>query len=100
MFQEAKSFAATELARIIHYIVTGKLVFSEIDNEGLSQMERVAKKKSMNGRDTYFVMSETGNGVSDDDHIFASFICFTLATREEPLNVNFKKLGKAKGSLT
>lgn len=97
LFQDAKGFASTQLARIIQ---EGKLVFSEIDQEGLSQMERVAKKKSMNGRDTYFVMSETGNGVSEDDHVFASYICFTLATREEPLNVNLKKLGKAKGSMT
>lgn len=97
LFQEAKSFAATQLARIIQ---ESRLVFSEIDYEGISQMERVAKKKTMNGRDQYFVMSETGNSVDEDDHIFASFICFTLATREEPLNVNLKKLGKARGSMT
>jgi len=97
MMQEAKAYAATQLARIIQ---EGNLVFSEIDNEGLSQMERVAKKKSMNGRDTYFVMSETGNGVSEDDHVFASFICFMMAIREEPLNVYLKKLGKARGSHT
>ncbi len=97
LFQEAKSFAATELARIIQ---DGKLVFSEIDNEGLSQMERVAKKKTMSGRDQYFVLSDTGNGVSEDDHVFASYICFTLAIREEPLNVNAKKLGRARGSMT
>ena len=103
LFQEAKSFAATQLARIIQ---EGSLIFSEIDNEGLSQMERVAKKKSMNGRDTYFIISERGAsgkggvGADEDDHIFASYICFTLAVREEPLDVNKKKLGRPKGALT
>lgn len=103
LFQEAKSFAATELARIVQ---EGRLVFSEIDNEGLSQMERVAKKKSMNGRDTYFVLSEKGAsksggvGADEDDHIFASYICFTLAAREEVLNPHAKKLGKPKGAHT
>lgn len=103
LFQEAKSFAATELARIIQ---DGKLRFSEVDNEGLSQMERVAKKKSMNGRDTYFVISEKGAsgkggvGVDEDDHIFASFICFTLAAKEDVLNPYAKKLGKPRGAHT
>lgn len=103
LFQEAKSFAATQLAKIIQ---EGKLRFSEIDNEGLSQMERVAKKKSMAGRDIYFVLSEKGAsksggvGVDEDDHILASYICFTLASREEVINPHLKKLGKAKGALT
>lgn len=103
LFQEAKAFAATELARIIQ---EGKLRFSEIDNEGLSQMERVAKKKSINGRDTFFVISEKGAsgkggaGADEDDHIFASFICFTLAARSDVINPYAKKLGKPKGALT
>ena len=93
--QDAKGFAATELAKIIQQ---GYLIFSEADFEGVSEVERIAKKRSMNGRDIYFVMSDTGTGASEDDHIFASFVCFTLAVREEPLNVNLKKLGKPKGS--
>ncbi len=97
LFQDAKSFAATELARIIQ---EGRLVFSEMDFEGISEMERVAKKKTMSGRDQFFVLSDTGNGASEDDHIFASFVCFTLATREEPLNVNLKKLAKPHGKHT
>lgn len=97
LYQEAKSFAATELARMIQ---DGRIVFSELDHEGISQMERVAKKKSMNGRDSYFVLSDTGNGVSEDDHIFASFICAVLAVREHPLNTHIKKLGKAQGSMS
>jgi len=97
LFQEAKSFAATELAKIIQ---DGRLIFSEIDNEGLSQMERIAKKKSFAGRDSYFVLSDKGNGVDEDDHIFSSFLCFVLGIRNDPLNPNMKKLGKATGSHT
>lgn len=97
MTQDAKGFAASELAKIIQH---GNLIFSEIDHEGISEIERVAKKRSMSGRDLYFVMSDTGNGASEDDHIFASYICFALAVREEPLNTNLKKLGRPKGSLS
>lgn len=103
LFQEAKSFAATELARIIQ---EGKLRFSELDNEGLSQMERVAKKKSMNGRDTFFVISEKGvsgrggAGADEDDHIFASYICYALGAKEDVINPHAKKLGQPKGSHT
>jgi len=103
LFQEAKPFAATELARIIQ---EGRLRFSEIDNEGLSQMERVAKKKSINGRDTFFIISERGAsgkggaGADDDDHIFASYICFVMGAKEEVANPYLKKLGKPKGALT
>jgi hypothetical protein len=97
LLQEAKSFAATQLSRIIQ---DGKLIFSELDFEGISEMERVAKKKTMNGRDQFFVLSDTGNGVSEDDHIFASFICFTLATREEPIDIHAKKLARPHGKHT
>jgi len=103
LFQEAKSFAATELARIIQ---EGKLRFSELDNEGLSQMERIAKKKSINGKDTFFVISQKnvsgrgGAGADEDDHIFASFICFALAAKDDVINPYIKKLGRPKGSHT
>lgn len=103
LFQEAKPYAATELARAIQ---EGRLRFSEIDNEGLSQMERIAKKKSMNGRDTFFVISEKGAsgkggvGADEDDHIFSSYICFILGSKEDVLNPYKKKLGKPKGKMT
>src|SRR5215216_3673942 len=80
LFQDAKGYAANDLAKTIQ---EGKLVFSEVDNEGLSQMERIAKKKNMSGRDQYFVLSDKGNGVDEDDHIFASYVCFVLGIREE-----------------
>lgn len=95
--QEAKSYAAEELAKIIQ---EGTLVFSELDNEGLSQMERVAKQKGMGGRDRYFVLSATGAGADNDDHIFASFICFVLAVREPIIKNEIKKLGKPTTQMT
>lgn len=94
--QDAKSFAANELAK---FVQEGQLVFSEIDQEGISQMERVAKQKSMNGRDQYFVMSDKG-GKDNDDHIFASYICFMMAIREEVIYQARRKLGKPKGAFT
>ena len=97
LFQDAKGFAANDLARTIQ---EKRLVFSEVDNEGISQMERIAKKKNMSGRDQYFVLSDRGTGVDEDDHIFASYICFVLGIREEPIDVNLKKLGLPKGSMT
>jgi hypothetical protein len=97
LMQDAKGFAATELAKLVQQ---GSLIFSEVDHEGISEVERIAKKRSMNGKDVYFVMADNGSGVSDDDHIFASFVCFALAVREEPLNTNLKKLGRPRGSLT
>lgn len=94
LFQEAKAFAATELANTIQQ---GILRFSEVDNEGLSQMERIAKKKSVNGRDLYFVLSDKGNGADTDDHIFASYICYALAIREEPFLQVQRKLAQPRG---
>jgi len=95
--QDSKGYAANELAKIIQ---EGTLVFSELDNEGLSQMERVAKQKTTSGKDRYFILSDKGAGADDDDHIFASYICFVLSIRQEPEYNQIKKLGKATGAYT
>jgi len=97
LFQETKTYAATQLAAMIQ---EGRLVFSEIDNEGISQMERVAKKRTMGGRDVFFVLSEKGSGASDDDHILASYICFIIGIKEEPINPFIRRLGKPVGQYT
>lgn len=77
---QAKSYAGQELARMI---TEGDLRFSEVDMEGMSQMERVAYQRQSNGTNKYFIMSDSGHGKSKDDHIFASYIVFilTLLTR-------------------
>lgn len=72
---QAKSYAGQELARLV---TEGKLIFSELDMEGVSQLERVAYTRSSDGTNKYFVLSDKGTGKSTDDHIFASYIVFTL----------------------
>lgn len=95
--QDAKGYAANELAKTIQ---EGGLVFSELDSEGLSQMERVAKQKTTSGKDRYFVLNDKGAGADDDDHIFASYICFILGIRQDPEYTAIKKLGRASGAYT
>lgn len=72
---QAKSFAGQELARLI---TEGSIIFSELDMEGMSQMERVAYQRNSDGVNKYFVLSDRGTGKSGDDHIFASYIVFVL----------------------
>lgn len=72
---QAKSFAGQELARTI---TEGQLIFSELDMEGVSQMERVAYQRRGDGTNQYFIISERGTGKSQDDHIFASYVVFML----------------------
>lgn len=73
---QAKSYAGQELTRLI---TEKQLLFSELDMEGTSQMERVAYQRSTDGTNKYFVLSDRGTGKSSDDHIFASYIVFALA---------------------
>lgn len=86
---QAKSFAGQELARLI---TEGNLVFSEIDMEGLSQMERVAYQRQANGTSKYFIISDKGTGKSGDDHIFASYIVFVLSLLTRMLEKPRKRL--------
>jgi hypothetical protein len=72
----AKSHGGEELARMVS---DKELVFSELDAEGMSQLERVAYQRRTDGANTYFVLSERGIGKSQDDHIFASYLVFILA---------------------
>lgn len=88
---DAKSYAAEELVRLI---VDGFLIFSEIDQEGLSEIERISKKRSINGKNTYYILSEKGSGESREDHIFASFICFVLGIKGTVEYNSRKKIGK------
>jgi hypothetical protein len=72
---QAKSYAGQELARLI---TEGQVIFSELDMEGVSQIERVAYQRRSDGTNQYFILSERGTGKSGDDHIFASYVVFTL----------------------
>jgi hypothetical protein len=75
----AKSAAGEELSRMI---IDGDLVFSEIDAEALSQLERVAYTKRADGSNQYFVLSERGMGRSADDHIFAAYLVFIMTLNQ------------------
>lgn len=92
-----KAYAGGELAKLIE---NGLLVFSELDTEGLSQIERITKQRSPAGYDRYYVLSERGTGASNDDHIFAAFVCFIVALQHREAATSTKKLGKPTGSLT
>ena len=89
----AKSYGGQELARIIQ---DHQLVFSEIDAEGLSQMERVAYQKQADGSNKYFVLSDKGAGKSQDDHIFASLLVFMIALTSLKYSQPRKKLTGAR----
>lgn len=72
---QTKSFAGQQLAKMI---AEHELIFSEIDAEGVSQLERVAYQRNIDGTTRYFVLSEKGTGVAKEDHIFASYVVFTI----------------------
>lgn len=94
LYQDAKGYAANELAQLIQ---DGRLIFSEFDHEGMGELERVAKQKSMAGKDRYFVLSNKGSGADEEDHIFAAYIVWTLAIKSEVSNPSARKLAKPQG---
>lgn len=79
-----RSWGGKELARVV---TEGRLVFSEIDVEGISQLERLTRQRRITGNDHYFIMSDRGSGASDDDHIFSSYLCFIYALRGKIENI-------------
>lgn len=93
-----RSWGSKELARLVS---EGTIVFSELDVEGISQLERLARQKRTTGNDHYFITSERGNGASDDDHIFASYLCFIygLRTKQSAKQIA-AQLGKASSNTT
>jgi hypothetical protein len=93
-----RSWGSKELARII---AEGQLVFSEIDVEGISQLERLTRQKRITGNDNYFIMSERGSGASDDDHIFASYLCFIYGQRSrQQVIIESVRLGRPAVKIT
>jgi hypothetical protein len=80
-----KVFASNELVRLVQ---NKEVIISEVDHEGASQLERIAKQRTPAGNDRFYIMTERG-AVSDDDHIYSSFICFVMATIQ-PITSNRK----------
>ncbi len=93
----AKSIGAQQLVTMMQ---DGMLEFSELDNEGLSEMERITRQRLASGSDQYYILNDRGSGKSSEDHIFASLICFAIAVREAPsLNKVRVKLGRTRGKV-
>lgn len=88
---QAKSYAGQELGRLV---TEGRIVFSELDMEGVSQLERVAYQRRADGTNQYFVLSDKGAGKSSDDHIFASYVVFTLTLLTSLFEKPRRKLAK------
>lgn len=80
--QITESFKAWATGELVKYIQRKTIGFSEIDAEGVSQLERVARQRRASGHVHYFVVSPRGHGESTDDHIYASYLCFIAALRE------------------
>ena len=77
-----ETFKAWATMDLIRRVQSGTVVFSEIDAEGVSQLERIARQRRASGHMHYFVVSTKGHGESSDDHIYASYLCFIGALRE------------------
>jgi hypothetical protein len=71
------------------------IAFSEFDTEGINELERLAKQRSPNGYDRYFIINTRGTSKADDDHIFASYVCFLTALRKESIIVPQTTIGRA-----
>lgn len=71
-----KVFAGGELVRRIQ---NSELILSEVDLEGINQLERLTKQRTASGYDRFFIMTDRG-AVSEDDHIFSSFVCFIMGS--------------------
>lgn len=96
--QDAKSYAAENLVKRIE---DGNIRFSEIDAEGTSELEKIAKIRSIGGIDRYFIMSDTGKGRGTNDHHFASMLVFALLTKDSHLvRQKKRKLGRSGGITT
>jgi hypothetical protein len=96
----ANNTKAVGAQQLVMMFQDGTLEMCEIDNEGLSEMERITRQKLTTGADQYFIMNERGNGKASEDHIFASLICFAIAVRDTSnLVKKRKKLGRTRGKV-
>lgn len=92
-----KAWATQELVRRIE---SKDLVFSEVDAEGVSQLERIARQRRASGHMHYFIISSKGHGETADDHIYASYLCFIGALRENLVEVKTVSLARPSSQFT
>lgn len=94
--QTTKTLGAVQL---VQQMQQGNLILSEIDHAAVSELERITKMKGVSGDDRYFILSEKGNGASPNDHLFASMICWAIATRDMSFQKpKRKRLGRSAGN--
>lgn len=89
--KDIKSVGTEELVK---HIESGTIIFSEIDAEGTSELEKIAKQRGINGVDKYFIMSESGKGKSGQDHHYAACVIFAMMIRETGQKKR-KRLGRS-----
>lgn len=94
--KDSKAVGTEELVKRIE---SGDIVFSELDAEGTAELERISKQKSIGGVDRYFIMSDSGRGKSNSDHIYAAYIVFGLMIRDTGTKKK-KRLGRSSGMNT
>ncbi len=90
----SESFKAWGTQELVKNIYSGELVFSEVDAEGISQLERLARQRRASGAMHYYITSAKGVGESADDHIYASYLCFIAALREPAQEKQPQSLGR------
>lgn len=86
--KDVKAIGTEELVKRIE---SGQIIFSELDVEGISELERISKTKTASGADRYFVASENNKGKSAQDHHYASCVVFAMLIRD--FRQNKKTLG-------
>jgi hypothetical protein len=93
--RDTKSVASYALVEMIEQ---KELIFSEIDYEAISQLERLVKQKTTSGRERFYIISKNGIGAETDDHIFASYITFAASLQSGVEITQVKTLGKPSGT--
>lgn len=86
--QQFKEFAAGVFIRMV---LAGELRFSELDIEGVNQIERLATQRRQDGTFRYFILSEQSRGEDGNDHIFASYLVFAGYSAMDVLSTNTKR---------
>lgn len=89
-----KTVGALHLVRAIQ---DHRLIFSDVDFEAVSELERITKRTTTSGADSYYILGETGTGASPNDHIFAAFICWAMAERMSTQKLFRRTLPKPRG---
>ena len=84
-------------ATLVQMVSDGMIVFPEVDQELISEIERITRVVSRGGSSSYFILSEQGHGQSPNDHQFAALICFAVAIKSQATQRIRRRLALPKG---